>query len=78
MEVTQRPTSANREQVSARDDRDHYTWYCPVLHLGHTYDAVMLTLSTPTIRSIVMGAGISGMAVAIQLKRHFGLEDVLV
>lgn len=28
--------------------------------------------------SIVMGAGISGMAVAIQLKRHFGLEDVLV
>lgn len=28
--------------------------------------------------SVVMGAGFSGMAAAIQLKRHFGLEDVLV
>lgn len=53
MEVTKRPTSAHREQVSAQDDRDHYT-------------------------CIVMGAGISGMAVAIQLKRQFGLQDVLV
>lgn len=36
-----------------------------------------LTVGTP-ICSIVMGAGISGMAAAIQLKRQFGLQDVLV
>lgn len=35
MEVTQRPTSANREQVSAQDDRDHYTWYAADLDLQH-------------------------------------------
>ncbi|POY76201.1 hypothetical protein BMF94_0721 [Rhodotorula taiwanensis] len=46
-------TSANRVQVSAPDEKEHYT-------------------------AVVMGAGLSGMAAAIQLKRHLGLEDVLV
>lgn len=38
---------------------------------------ILLTLLL-TLDSIVMGAGFSGMATAIQLKRKFGLEDVLV
>ncbi len=63
------------EPMSARDDREHYTWYA--LDALPTQSSLLLTLFVMP-DSIVMGAGFSGMATAIQLKRKFGLEDVLV
>ncbi|BGP42596.1 hypothetical protein JCM10449v2_006608 [Rhodotorula kratochvilovae] len=51
----------------------------PLLALG---DKPFVQTSAPDPKehytAIVMGAGLSGMATAIQIKRKLGLDDVLV
>ena len=65
------------KQSSAPDAKSHYTACVPPpsTRLGPRRRTAH---SPPPRHSIVMGAGLSGMASAIQLKRKLGLEDVLV